>query len=300
MFFLKSAIILLNQQRCAITFLPKVNIKKDNKIMSEQADLLQVLCQEVLQKFALGDVKSTEKLSILKNTISLHLSNWMINGDPVLAGEKFVISRSWQAEQVASNLAYTNRQLIKIDPSIAFGLGHDTTTLSIKLLEKYWQGGRLLDVGTGSGILAIVATLLQPKALVEAFDIYIDVVETAQTHLEINNLTNRIELKQAQLTDYAEHSYDLICANLLPVILQNNSVNLVNCLAPGGLIIISGFNIIHQGNITAHFDWQPTTEHFKDLDTIALFQGLGLELVEKIERKGWVAAILRKPESLNE
>src|SRR6266550_6111971 len=68
--------------------------------------------------------------------------------------------------------------VIRINPGMAFGTGtHETTRLCLKAIEKYFQGGSFLDVGTGTGILAIAAAKMFPDARIEAYDIDAEAIE---------------------------------------------------------------------------------------------------------------------------
>jgi len=136
---------------------------------------------------------------------------------------------------------------IKIDPGMAFGTGsHPTTALCIQMLEKYLQSGDdVLDVGTGSGILLVVAAKLGARRL-SGVDNDITAVRVARDNLLLNSVhQSMIDLHCGHLADSISHCYDVLVANILaaPVIELLNDVR--RLLHPGGLFICSG--IIESG-----------------------------------------------------
>src|SRR4029079_18467199 len=91
------------------------------------------------------------------------LAEWKRGWQPVEVG-RFIIAPPWSEISV-------NRIVIRIEPGMAFGTGtHETTRLCLKAIEKYFRGGSFLDVGTGTGILAMAAAKLFPEARIEAVD----------------------------------------------------------------------------------------------------------------------------------
>ena len=81
------------------------------------------------------------------------MAEWKKNSQPVEVGERFIIAPPWTELSNAHN-----RIVIRIEPGMAFGTGtHETTRLCLDAIEKYFAGGSFLDVGTGTGILAIAA-----------------------------------------------------------------------------------------------------------------------------------------------
>jgi ribosomal protein L11 methyltransferase len=104
---------------------------------------------------------------------------------------------------------------------MAFGTGtHETTRLCLKAIEKYFRGGSFLDVGTGTGILAIAAAKMSPDARVEAVDTDADAVEIARENARLNGVGKQIEFRVGSVTERTS-SADLVCANLTaPVIVE--------------------------------------------------------------------------------
>src|SRR5262249_32491099 len=95
------------------------------------------------------------------------LAEWKKGYEPVAIGERLLITPSWKRDEAKAD----DRLMIQIDPGMAFGTGtHETTRGCLELLEKYWQGGALLDVGTGTGILAMAAIKLAPGSRVVGID----------------------------------------------------------------------------------------------------------------------------------
>lgn len=239
---------------------------------------------------------SDKKKEFLKNTIPDHLGQWQMKGEPVLAGEKFVIARSWHRDLVAVSPNYSSRKLIQIDPGVAFGSSHPTTLVCIEAIEKYWKGGNFLDIGTGTGILAIVAAMLYPEATVDAFDISLDIMEHATLHLKINNIRN-INIQQGTIEDYHDKTYDLVMANLLPNLLSMLKTEIISRVKPEGFLILSGFAEKAEGRTFASFDWVPTISEGMDAANVAkMFTDLGMKLVEKRNIGDWVGLVLQNPE----
>jgi ribosomal protein L11 methyltransferase len=103
---------------------------------------------------------------------------------------------------------------------MAFGTGtHETTRLCLDAIEKHFKGGSFLDVGTGTGILAIAAAKMFPDARVEACDTDAEAIEIARANAEANGVTS-IEFRVGSVEETTP-SADLVCANLTAdVILQ--------------------------------------------------------------------------------
>jgi len=142
------------------------------------------------------------------------LAEWKKEWRPVEVG-RFIVAPPWSELPFA-----TDRIVIRIEPGMAFGTGtHETTRLCLRMIEKYFRGGSFLDVGTGTGILAIAAAKMFPGARVEAVDTDAAAVKIARENAGLND-ADQIRF-QAGPIDEQTASADLVCANLTaPVIVE--------------------------------------------------------------------------------
>jgi len=129
---------------------------------------------------------------------------------------------------------------IIIYPGMAFGTGtHETTRLAATLLEKRLKpGNSVLDVGTGSAILAILAHKLDAGQIF-AIDIDEDALENAAENCRLNNCDHIIQLSSRVLDDF-EGKFDLVVANIIAPVLVELAPQLIEKLHPGGQLILSG------------------------------------------------------------
>jgi ribosomal protein L11 methyltransferase len=136
------------------------------------------------------------------------LAEWKKGWRPVEVG-RFVVAPPW------SDLGdESGRVVIRVEPGMAFGTGtHETTRLCLAAIEKHFRGGSFLDVGTGTGVLAIAAAKLDPSARVEACDTDPLAVSVAEENARLNGVAERIDFRVGTVED-ATASADLVCANL--------------------------------------------------------------------------------------
>ncbi|CAN5401961.1 50S ribosomal protein L11 methyltransferase [soil metagenome] len=136
------------------------------------------------------------------------LGEWKKSWQPVEVG-RFVIAPPWGEVESAPE-----RIVIRIEPGMAFGTGtHETTRLCLAAIEKHFRGGSFLDVGTGTGILAIAAAKLHPKARIEACDTDADAIKIARANAELNGVAGQISFRVGSV-DETSGSADVVCANL--------------------------------------------------------------------------------------
>lgn len=129
---------------------------------------------------------------------------------------------------------------IEIDPSMGFGTGHHATTrLCLALLQRQrLENTRVVDVGTGSGVLAIASSLLGAGEVV-AIDHDADALTNARLNIERNH--TRIELCQVDLGALESERFDVVLANLTSAVIIRHAGALARLVRPGGLLILSGF-----------------------------------------------------------
>lgn len=193
--------------------------------------------------------KIAEKLQELSNSIHFKVekiskeeineenwnSNWESQLEPVIINEDLIISPTSK-----SNTITDYKYVIKIDPKMSFGTGyHATTRLASKLiLNSVGSGTKWLDAGTGTGVLAILASMLGANEL-DAFDIDTWSVENTKENLEINNINN-VNVYEADLYKLELDMYDGIIANMFSNLLIDNMSKLSNSINNGGSLICTG------------------------------------------------------------
>ena len=150
------------------------------------------------------------------------LAEWKKSWQPVAVG-RFIIAPPWieSVPLASASGAGGPSIIIRINPGMAFGTGtHETTRLCLKAIEKYFRGESFLDVGTGTGILAIAAARTFPDARIEACDIDAEAIEIAKDNARLNDVSDRIYFRVGGVADESG-SADLVCANLTaPVIVE--------------------------------------------------------------------------------
>ena len=136
------------------------------------------------------------------------LAEWKSGWRPVYVG-RFVVAPPWsEVEETAARI------VIRVEPGMAFGTGtHETTRLCLAAIEKHFRGRSFLDVGTGTGVLAIAAAKLSPSARIEACDTDAVAVEVAEENARRNGVGDRIEFRVGTVDD-STASADVTCANL--------------------------------------------------------------------------------------
>ncbi|HZE69243.1 MAG TPA: 50S ribosomal protein L11 methyltransferase [Pyrinomonadaceae bacterium] len=144
------------------------------------------------------------------------LGEWKKTWQPIEVGERLLIAPPWSEIDDAKG-----RVVIRIEPGMAFGTGtHETTRLCLRAIEKYFAGGSFLDVGTGTGVLAIAAAKLFPAATIIAYDTDAEAIEIAKENARLNGVDTAIDFLHGSV-DETTASANLVCANLTaPVIVE--------------------------------------------------------------------------------
>lgn len=160
---------------------------------------------------------------------------------PVKISEKFTIVPTWEQYEPTAE----DDLVIELDPGMAFGTGtHPTTVLSIQALEKLVKPGDVVyDVGTGSGVLSIASCLLGAEK-VHAVDLDEVAIKSARLNIKLNQVHDKIVLKQNNLLDGFQEKANIIVANLLAEIILLLTDDAYQLLTDDGYFIASG--IINQ------------------------------------------------------
>lgn len=210
---------------------------------------------------------------------------WKEYFHPIRITNKLTIKPTWETYTPAEG-----EMIIELDPGMAFGTGtHPTTALCLRTLESVIKGGEtIIDVGTGSGVLAIGASLLGAQRVL-ALDLDPIAVSSAKENVELNHLSEQIEVHLSDLLGIITNKegsadqlavkppVDIVVANILAEIILLFVDDVYQALKPGGTYIASGIwknkeEVVEQGLIAA-----------------------GFEVVDKQRDEDWIAFVARRP-----
>ena len=162
--------------------------------------------------------------------------NWKKSYKPFRLGRHIVIKPGWE-EYSPDN----GDKIITIDPGLAFGTGtHETTGMCLALVEENVRPGMTaMDIGTGTGILAIAAAHMGANSVL-ASDIDEMAVKVAKENVEINGFSDVITCKAGNLLEVAEGPVDVVIANIIADVIINICGEVRQFVKPGGVFICSG------------------------------------------------------------
>ena len=167
--------------------------------------------------------------------------SWRRHFRPIEIGSALLLKPSWSKRKPRKN-----QKSVVLDPGLSFGTGHHPTTQfcleQIVTFQKTTRPKSFLDIGTGSGILAIAAAQLgyQP---VMGFDIDAQAIQVARANAKQNGVLGKVRLAcqdLSRLPQKATQKHDLICANLIVDLLLAEKARLRRLLAPGGTLVLAG------------------------------------------------------------
>ena len=194
--------------------------------------------------------------------------SWKKGFLPIDVGERFTILPPWEKMR-------DGRINLVIDPGMAFGTGHHETTRScLVLMDAYADAGakeRFLDLGTGTGLLAIAASRLGYRHIV-AVDTDPLAVDATKTNCDLNQVDG-IEIHEGSIADLHE-TYDFITANIISGVLVQITPSLPSHLKPGGIAVLSG---ILKG---------------QENEVIEAITKAGLKLIEHYKDGKWVSLVI--------
>jgi len=172
---------------------------------------------------------------------------WKRHYHPVRVGERLTIRPSWEEYAPAPG-----EVVLSMDPGMAFGTGtHESTRLCLRLLERQLRPGMaVLDVGCGSGILAVAALLLGAGSAV-GVDIDEVAVRVAQENAARNGVASRARFLCGSLARQVQGGYDIVLANIVADVIIGFVPDIPRVLAPGGALIASGIIDSREADVRA-------------------------------------------------
>lgn len=199
------------------------------------------------------------------------VNNWKQYYKPIQEGRVTIVPEWIDYE------AKEGEYIVKIDPGMAFGTGeHESTKMCLMLLQALGvEDKSVIDVGTGSGILALASAKLGAK-FVEAYDIDDNAVKSAKENCVLNNLQDKIYVANANLLDKTTGKFDIVLANITADVLIMLSNSLGDYLKKDGIVIISGIILKREDDVKK------------------AFEDNGFKVLQRINMGEWVAFKLTK------
>jgi ribosomal protein L11 methyltransferase len=239
----------------------------------------QVLSKREALKAGLGFLSGCQldlgsvKVTIKKVARDDWAQSWKKYFKTIEIGSELLICPSWSRRRPRPGQA-----AVTLDPGLSFGTGqHPTTAFCLRQLvgsRKTGQVQSLLDIGSGSGILAIAATKLGYKP-VRAIDFDPTAVRVAHGNARRNRVQQNLKISRADLRRIPLKSkvkYDLICANLVDELLISQARRILNRLRPGGRLVLAGILARQFGPVKS------------------AYQRLGMRLAASRTQNGWQSA----------
>lgn len=184
--------------------------------------------------------------------------SWKRHFHPMEIGESLLVKPSWSKQKPRKNQA-----VVILDPGLSFGTGqHPTTSFCLNEIVRTarvdarpTKAKSFLDIGTGSGILAIAATKLGYRT-VHAFDFDPESVRVAKENARKNRVDTKLKPTRGDVTKLPlkpARQYDLVCANLISNLLIAEKQRIVNRLKPDGTLVLAGILAVEFGEVEQAF-----------------------------------------------
>ena len=199
---------------------------------------------------------------------------WKKYYHPVKISNRFTIVPTWEDYERVN----TDELIIELDPGMAFGTGtHPTTVMCLQALEKTVQANSsVIDVGTGSGVLAIGAAKLGATSI-HALDLDEVAVKSAKENIALNKVDHLVQVTHGNLLDNVKEQADIVVANILAEIIMTFTDDAFSIVKEGGLFITSGIIATKKDDVRNSL------------------QQSGFVVEEVMMMEDWVTIISRKP-----
>jgi ribosomal protein L11 methyltransferase len=203
----------------------------------DQAEAVQQRIREALHFMSMMYPIAPPTFQVLAETDWANA--WKKHYEPFRVGSRLWIQPSWQQAKPATGTDV----VLTLDPGMAFGTGlHPTTQMCLQALEDLVTPGiDVLDVGTGSGILAIAAAKLGARRVL-GVDNDGQAVAAASANVTLNGVADVVDIRSGTLSGISERPWDLVVVNILAPVIQKllHQYGLMSYVAPGGALVLSG------------------------------------------------------------
>ena len=197
---------------------------------------------------------------------------WEKKTNVIEVSDKIVIKPTFR-----DYLPKENQLIIQIDPKMSFGTGeHETTKLVLQLLDKQIENAkRVLDVGSGTGVLGIAASLLGATEVI-GIDNDEWCLENGKENIELNNVSDKVEVRLSEIQNVNDEPFDLILANINKHILLDIADSIFDLTIPKGKVILSGLLYTDREDI------------------LELYLSFDFDLIEEKQLGEWIALVLQR------
>lgn len=241
-----------------------IKVFAEDELVTVQAienELLKLKENKLLREFSVQ-----ENLIVEKNWNE----EWEKSREVVHVSEKIVIKPTFKEYNAKSN-----EIVLTLDPKMSFGTGdHQTTKICLRFIEKYIiPGMKILDAGSGTAILGIAAAKLGAEKVI-AFDFDEWCFENGIENTQLNDVTDKVEIRKCELKDIPEEEFDMIIANIQKNILLELAEGFGERINQNGILILSGLLEPDHNVISEKY----SKYGFSELDFIKMDDWIGLVL----------------------
>ncbi len=262
-----------------IAYIPIDPGESGNRAAAEKTASLQQFLKRVRPVFPDGPLPVLDTETIIEQDWS---ETWKRSFTSLHITPRLVVKPSWEDAAEPGKEGGPDKAVIEIDPGLAFGTGHHASTqLALLLVDELLLGkkgelNQVLDVGTGSGILALGCALLGAREVL-ALDNDPDAVATAKKNIRLNQLADRITVSGREAASLVTTGFDLVLANITHDILAGLAETLTRLINSRGFLILSGILAGDQEN---------------SIGTI--YGREGVVLIKRRAQDEWAALLLQK------